>query len=858
MVQLLPEPRTLVPLGTWLRLLRHPADKVRAAALAFVSEEDAKYHEVLESLVWSLQFSETYNAAEAALHALNRPLRVQEAVTDKLMANLEQHRQDVSRLGWGAEGAESAEEPPSMTSTMNMIQLLKFLKRQCAWAGADLPALQASDLCDRLLNFSAELWDADTLQELYQTAVDLKDQGFAVTKELAESRIRTVALQMCKGLAVQKWMRHCCSKLSGGQLAVLQRCLELPVALGSTGEAAGPPEQEEDDDGFHTHSAAYKQEATRIFQKIGIGYVDEQIYLDRLQLLQLAFLAAPRMPNYRSTRVLAAWRLLRDHNATSEAAVLELLDSMLPISLKGIVVPLLDRSPLERKLAVGASLSPELREVLEPTTGLAPLASPPPWTGEYFRACSSVLGAQLAETLLCVAGGPAAPPSETVPTSAARMLLPKMVLLSHVSLYAGLLSIHLAEIALVASLRHCPQWACLCQKEETYVVVRGTFRSSDYIARRGCVVQEFQAICKDLPAMQVECTSPGGGTVLCVKRQGLFDLMVRLTPKFALGLLKSLVKSLPAPSQIGGKRVIAALEKTRTTRFSTAEIDALPEHSRAEALEARDSVHSNAETVMTMQVTEAGYENELYCSSNGTGDMALLFRQVEQEENTQSVGEDVGESKTLPAAQQPDSEYNFVSPEEHPATGQDRESFSLLEKVVLLQGVKMFRHVPQECLPSIAGCCTATFVERNSIVCRQGEPTSATLFVVADGALGLFKAQRLEPDSPRSPTRRSKSRLRFGTLGLLTEEEDLGTMLRKLLASDTMGNTALLCDTEWAYSAKALEDTWLVCLNRRDLTDALRGRREMASAVIRGLYKTFTRRIQQLENSALVRADTAM
>jgi len=160
---------------------------------------------------------------------------------------------------------------------------------------------------------------------------------------------------------------------------------------------------------------------------------------------------------------------------------------------------------------------------------------------------------------------------------------------------------------------------------------------------------------------------------------------------------------------------------------------------------------------------------------------------------------------------------------------QKQKSFSLLERLVLLQEVKMLRYVPIEYLPDLARVCTAIFQEKGTDICTEGQPTNATLYIVAEGALGLHTMEGAEVGMICStgPTRTSG-----------------GSLVRTLHASDTMGNTALLHDSHWQYTAVALEDTWLLCIDRVNLTDVLRGRRELASAVIHGLYKTFTRRIK--------------
>ena len=69
----------------------------------------------------------------------------------------------------------------------------------------------------------------------------------------------------------------------------------------------------------------------------------------------------------------------------------------------------------------------------------------------------------------------------------------------------------------------------------------------------------------------------------------------------------------------------------------------------------------------------------------------------------------------------------------------------------------------------------------------------------------------------------------------------------ELHAGESLGHTtALLPDSVWQYSAEALEDTWILTVSGRDLSDLLRGRGELAHAVLRGFYDTFRRRLTQI------------
>ena len=59
----------------------------------------------------------------------------------------------------------------------------------------------------------------------------------------------------------------------------------------------------------------------------------------------------------------------------------------------------------------------------------------------------------------------------------------------------------------------------------------------------------------------------------------------------------------------------------------------------------------------------------------------------------------------------------------------------------------------------------------------------------------------------------------------------------------SFGNTGLLADSEWPYDARAGSDgAVLLVLRRTRLHDALRGRRDLATAVARGFLQTYGRR----------------
>lgn len=638
--------------------------------------------------------------------------------------------------------------------------------------------------------------------------VDLKDRGCQVSRSLAEARIYRVAETMCKGLSVQRWMKHRCEMFSKSQLRLLRLYLELPNS--SSGETVVNPTKSLDKSGgVHSFTDA---ELVSAVDKIGQSYVSEHIYLQRLQLLYLAILIAPPSPDaYRATRVLAAWRVLRSKDAASEAAVIEVLDSMLPSHLKGVVLPLLDSSPLDSKLAVADEIpGGDAAQVIWTTA-----SRPPPWAVDWFKSSLSVFGMQFFTMLTQMA---AFRPSDQVPQEAIEnTLLPKMFLISRMDLYSGLLSIHLAELAEIASVRPCKKGKIKCQKGETYIIAEGKFHVplTHQDLNEGDVIQELHAICKELPQLEIECTSPGGGVVVCIAWQKLFELMSRLTPKFALGILRNLVRTLPAPESVGGSRT------SRPGGFAP-------------------MLRMRLNTATNLDDKASSKDKAAHWRPPGSEDLAELARvhseaEIEHHSSEKAEGEEV--ETATDSVEDHRSNHDIHGDGDQWQEGvliakrkrvSRRDSISLLEKLVVLQEVKMFRYVPTEYLPDLAKCSEGIFKERGAALCVEGEPTDARLYIVIDGSLGLF----------------TRSTEDGGDCGDGGAPRDAGRLLRTLTAGDTMGNTALLTDAQWPYSAIAVEDSWLLCISRANLTDVLRGRRDLAAAVIHGLYKTFTRRIK--------------
>lgn len=150
-------------------------------------------------------------------------------------------------------------------------------------------------------------------------------------------------------------------------------------------------------------------------------------------------------------------------------------------------------------------------------------------------------------------------------------------------------------------------------------------------------------------------------------------------------------------------------------------------------------------------------------------------------------------------------------------------------------------------LPSLAAICSERMVRRGDLVCEQGQPTNATLVIVAHGTLCAWRLRtaRDEHASPR--------KTRDAVTSTVASSEAVG----ELRAGESLGHTtALLPDSLWQYSATAQEDTWTLSISSRDLSDLLRGRTELARAVLRGHFDTFAKRLTQvIEQGGSVKRD---
>jgi hypothetical protein len=69
----------------------------------------------------------------------------------------------------------------------------------------------------------------------------------------------------------------------------------------------------------------------------------------------------------------------------------------------------------------------------------------------------------------------------------------------------------------------------------------------------------------------------------------------------------------------------------------------------------------------------------------------------------------------------------------------ERHGFSNVERRLVLREVPLFRFVDTEYLPSLANICVEARHGHGEVVCEQGQPTNASLIVVAHGKLQAWR-----------------------------------------------------------------------------------------------------------------------
>jgi CRP-like cAMP-binding protein len=106
--------------------------------------------------------------------------------------------------------------------------------------------------------------------------------------------------------------------------------------------------------------------------------------------------------------------------------------------------------------------------------------------------------------------------------------------------------------------------------------------------------------------------------------------------------------------------------------------------------------------------------------------------------------------------------------------------------VPFLFQVKLLRFVHRRFIPSLADIVSELRLSPGQRVCTQGDPTPARLFIVAHGALQLWRSP-----APGSPP------VMLRDAGLPAGKE--------LTPGDSLGNTGLIADGVWEYTAVAAQ-----------------------------------------------------
>ena len=196
------------------------------------------------------------------------------------------------------------------------------------------PSEEAAARADELLGLCGETHEADASQELLDALLRLQARGVGCSGAALEAQLRAHALQLLHGLTVLAWVDRTDAALPPPMHAPLAALLGVP-----------------------------EWRATDVLRDLAAQYCAERLYLQRLRIVKLAMLCAPAREHVKVTTVGAAWRPLSIEDGKAQAAVLEVLDSVLPTQLKKIILPLLDASPAAEKVRGGRESFEELRAV---------------------------------------------------------------------------------------------------------------------------------------------------------------------------------------------------------------------------------------------------------------------------------------------------------------------------------------------------------------------------------------------------------------------------------------------------------------------------------------------------------------
>ena len=805
-------PEEMVPADSLLMLLRHPAQGVREAALPLLRPSlcaSPRLRDLVDAALALLHYAAAARRASKALRALcaEGGASVASLATARAMEKLRlllraatapppplRVSTSASSAGGASAGAPSTGggggvggvDAPLASSASG---LLGFLVESIAdeWL---TPSEEAAARADELLGLCGETHEADASQELLDALLRLQARGVGCSGAALEAQLRAHALQLLHGLTVLAWVDRIDAALPPPMHAPLAALLGVP-----------------------------EWRATDVLRDLAAQYCAERLYLQRLRIVKLAMLCAPAREHVKVTTVGAAWRLLRSEDGKAQAAVLEVLDSVLPTQLKKIILPLLDASPAAEKVRGGRESFEELRAV-RPN-------APPPWMlGWFGAAASEPLGAALGA--LCDALARSYP-AEQLPSSGG--LLPRVVLLRETRLFRGLLALHVAALAQRTHERTVAPGARCCRAGESYVIVSGRARrvvasedrrgATEYTA--GDALNELGCVYAQLPPVHCEAVGAEDGgdgvRLLVLQHAATWPLVVHMPPKFALSLLRALVQMCPPPSQPGGGRQPSA--KAITT---------LQEARRAITDAAADGARASAASAASCRPSELADESER-TSTDADGDDAEAEAEAEAVAAALAA-EGAAEGESTDAAS--DMMVGDERPEAH-------RVFTRLEKALLLREVKLLRYVDTEYLQSLAEIASERLVPNGTAVCEQGHATDGRLNVIAQGCLALTRARVASPDGAVASFRDEPPSPDAADADGANPE-----VLRHLRAGDSLGNTALIHDTVWPYTAYAVEDTWILSISRTELTDLLRGRGELAHSVLHGVYHSFARRLSQV------------
>lgn len=134
---------------------------------------------------------------------------------------------------------------------------------------------------------------------------------------------------------------------------------------------------------------------------------------------------------------------------------------------------------------------------------------------------------------------------------------------------------------------------------------------------------------------------------------------------------------------------------------------------------------------------------------------------------------------------------------------QDVAAMTVVEKVVALQGVEVFRETPPEQLAQVASVAREVTFPVDSVLCKQDEPPG-DLFVLLDGKVAL--------------------------------ERDGGSV-GELGRGDALGTWGLFEDEPWTFTARTLEETRTLRIDRWGFEEVLDEHPEIARSLIQQLIR---------------------